>query len=558
MYDPYYDKVVLACDFKDLTGGQYFTDRSVQRHTFSAYGNPQIHLDGPIAGARSCWFPGTSASYLWTNDPRQDFYFGVDPWTIEFWMKSSGSTGTYAGPISIWRQDVAHGSFSVLSRILNVNGLQFHFYTASNSWSSIDSFVNINDGRWHKVSICRNGTVLRIYVDITLCNTITININQLFGRPSYGLHFGYEQTDNTFYNGLLSNIRITKGVCRYDAVTLPTLDLLDFAPYHITGKVVDSAGLPTTRKVRAYRRSDALLLADTSSAEGDPYFNHVMMLLSCDGADGDVIFKEEGPYIQRTHRCNVATGQVVLSANQSKFGKTSLYLKGITQNAWTYTDYAVSIDRILGVSSNNPSGGYYTVEFWIYINAYNANGGRLFGAGGGAVAWNSTTGIAWYAQTVSNGVMFAFLGDPWTSKSISVPVALGGWHHVAFSCSDAHTVLGFVDGVLQATLTSSVMWAPSGTPSLTIGAIPGEGGAAATYAANAYLNEIRITKGIGRYTANFTPPTAPFPRKRASGVGMNYGTYALEMPTQEEAFVIASALDNDGLNSLILDHKVAV
>jgi hypothetical protein len=42
-----------------------------------------------------------------------------------------------------------------------------------------------------------------------------------------------------------------------------------------------------------------------------------------------------------------------------------------------------------------------------------------------------------------------------------------------------------------------------------VGVVYDNGGYAIDY--QGYIDEIRITKGIARYTANFTPPSAAFP-----------------------------------------------
>ena len=66
----------------------------------------------------------------------------------------------------------------------------------------------------------------------------------------------------------------------------------------------------------------------------------------------------------------------------------------------------------------------------------------------------------------------------------------------------------FVDGVLVGTGSSSVSYTYTtllsvGYQVYGLGRYPFRGG----------IDEVRITKGVARYTENFTPPDKPFPRR---------------------------------------------
>jgi hypothetical protein len=91
-------------------------------------------------------------------------------------------------------------------------------------------------------------------------------------------------------------------------------------------------------------------------------------------------------------------------------------------------------------------------------------------------------------------------------SAISGAITLNAWHHVA-ATFDGTTMRLYCDGVLLQSLSTTV-GIPTTTPWCNVGTIAGEGSAAYAYAG--YIDEIRIIKGIARYTTNFTPPTAPF------------------------------------------------
>jgi hypothetical protein len=79
----------------------------------------------------------------------------------------------------------------------------------------------------------------------------------------------------------------------------------------------------------------------------------------------------------------------------------------------------------------------------------------------------------------------------------------GEWHHVAFTKSGA-TLRLFVDGVLDATGTITITSTNSGEAIL----IGRDNNASPSRHYSGYLDELRISQGIARWTAAFTPPTS--------------------------------------------------
>ncbi len=80
----------------------------------------------------------------------------------------------------------------------------------------------------------------------------------------------------------------------------------------------------------------------------------------------------------------------------------------------------------------------------------------------------------------------------------------GAWHHIALCRSGTSTKL-FLDGTQDgATYTDSTNYLVAST--LYFGA-----NTDGTFSLNGKIDEIRVTKGVARYTSNFTAPTAGFP-----------------------------------------------
>lgn len=214
----------------------------------------------------------------------------------------------------------------------------------------------------------------------------------------------------------------------------------------------------------------ALLMAkDPTRTAPDPYWSNVVFLSYMNGPNGSSTFVDE------TGRHNIATvGLARVDTTYPIFGTGAGHAPDHTAN-WPVTDRS-------GTSADFVFPGDYTVEFWVRIvEAPNGGPGIL-----DALAY-------WGGQYI-----YTYLPGGTILQS-AIPVLLNSWTFVAIQRSGT-TVSFWINGIN----------AGSGSFSATVSGF-GTIAYSSYYDANAWLSNIRITKGVSRYTVNFTPPTDPFP-----------------------------------------------
>ena len=152
----------------------------------------------------------------------------------------------------------------------------------------------------------------------------------------------------------------------------------------------------------------------------------------------------------------------------------------------------------------------WTFEAWVHPLSF-GNDKRIFSTGGGTAAWNSSTGIHVLIQTLAttgalNLQLSTNTASP-TGASTTQALNVVAWNHVAVSVSGNTAYLAVNGTVTSVSVSTKVR--PSGNPSLALGIIPGE--ASNVFDFWGYMDEVRLTTGVARYTANFDVPQRPLP-----------------------------------------------
>ena len=185
-------------------------------------------------------------------------------------------------------------------------------------------------------------------------------------------------------------------------------------------------------------------------------------------------------------------GSAAISTTQSKFGGSSMYFPG--------TSYVrAPHNAMLDLSTGAPN---FTVECWFYTLNNTASAPIV------SKDWGTGTTNPSYGIYLGGSTTLVYMIADGTSGSIYnyyiyTGIAINTWYHVAL-VRNGSTMLSFLNGVLVNTQTISITSKDAGA-TFNIGTNNDTG----SYF-NGYIDEVRITKGIARYTSNFTPQTTAF------------------------------------------------
>lgn len=454
--DPDFASVVLLLDFAGADGATDITDLSNSAHVETFNGDTEVDTAIQIAGENTLLFPDTTHHSVSYADSA-DWDFGTGDFTIEcfFELRDFGTHYTQIGtwqsggsPIGYFIRVIQDGELYVV----NNNGVE-HFAA---------SFTFVVNTAYH-IAVSRSGTDLRFFID-GVQPVSSVTASDAWDSSGDPLTLGALRVSgggNQSMPGSIGAVRITKGVGRYtENFTSPT----EFYP---TPEITDSDF------------SSVVLLLDFAAPDGAQDISDLS-----DSKNNDEAFNEVGTL-------EVDTAQTYLGRNSLLLNPTvGPVTSGGSNNRVEYTNRT---DWDFGT-------GDFTVELGVrfvdnglrqnFIASYN-----VASTDGWALQWFTGDLLVW-SFGASNVITASW------APSTDV------WYHLAMSkVSDELRM--FIDGV-QVGSTFDDTGDYTQTAPLALGVLTNNSNAN-FFPVDGYIGGVRITKGVGRYAANFTAPTEFYP-----------------------------------------------
>jgi hypothetical protein len=367
------------------------------------------------------------------------------------------STGDFT--VEAWIYLTANQAINaaIIANFDNPNGWFLSFATspANNTvvWSNYNtifltssSAVPLNT--WTHVAVARAGTALAMYFNgVSVASaTNSTNIGVAAGTGYIGFNNGV-----AYFTGYMSNARVVKGLAVYTGAFTP--------PTTILGNTQSSG-----TNISAITAGSALLTLQ------------------------DNRFKDNGKNALAITKFGDAKIQ-----NFSPFRPTTGYTPA-THGGSAYFDGTGDYITMPVNTPHDLTQGNFTIEAWVYRNVAGALH-NIYSNRGAA----SQDGLEFRIN--ADNTLSVFYTGPGNTVSSTLTLTAGQWYHVA-AVRIGSTAYLYING-LQAG-SASIGNGTTGTATTKIGADN-----ALTSNFNGYISGLRVIKGQGIFTGNFTVPTAP-------------------------------------------------
>lgn len=220
---------------------------------------------------------------------------------------------------------------------------------------------------------------------------------------------------------------------------------------------------------------------------GDPYFSSTSLLMRCNGTDNSTFFVDES-FSPKTIQW---FGNARIRTMTSKYGGASAFFDGIG----SYLQLASNTDFDLG--------SVYTIELWVYPITLTNNSGLLH-RGFYNASTNLWENFAFSVRMLGSKMRCYFWATSNSNEQfvdVNAALTTNLWQHIAI-VRDGGVGRVYIDGVLKGSISSLNAPLSSNKP-LKIGLWDYSAG---NEWFNGYIDDIRITRGVARYSSNFAPP----------------------------------------------------
>jgi hypothetical protein len=327
-------------------------------------------------------------------------------------------------------------------------GLEAGFISTYNIVHGFTTSVitNVRDDNWHHLVWARSGTTVLMFVDGKL-ERATVGWNDNIDDFLDVMGIAWN-LNNHRWKGDIDEFRYTVGVCRWTEEFVPP---------------IYASGSTTTAD------SDDVLLIHSNHYEGSTTFT--------DSSDS-------------AHSIT-ANGQVHHELDGRKFLLSGVSFEG-TQDNLSIADHA---DFDFG-------SGDFTIEWWMSTtNAPAVESGIM-----GQLLDGSTVNISFYIKVTGDDTVQArFCSGAVQYDCESGVIIDGDYRHFAW-VRDGNIAALYVSGTSVDSVDVTGLTINDPNTPLVIG----EAGQVPNLEYLGYLDEIKISKGVARYTSDFTPPTEPF------------------------------------------------